>query len=104
MNKHYDRYSGFRSDNGFKSIPFIKIPKLSTDKKKIMGKYTRLDKISNEYYGSPYFSWLILQANPEIASIEFDIKENTIIRLPFPLNSSIDGYIEKVKEHKRLYG
>lgn len=100
--KYYDLYSEFRVGNGFNPIPFIKIPQSSSDKKVVYGKNSRLDKISNEYYGTPYFDWLILQANPSVASLEFSIPNNEILRIPFPLDNAINRYNEGVKEYKRL--
>jgi hypothetical protein len=102
--KYYDRYDGFRVDNGFKPVPFVKIPESSSDKRVVYDTDSRLDKISQEYYGTPYFGWLILQANSNIASIEFDIPNNEILVVPFPLDNAINRYIEKVKEYKRLNG
>jgi hypothetical protein len=102
--KFYDRYEGFRVDNGFSPIPYIKIPEAKSDKKVVYNSNSRLDMISQEYYGSPYFGWLILQANPTIASMEFDIPDNEILRVPFPLDNGINSYINAVKEHKRLNG
>lgn len=102
--KHLDRYSEFRSGNGFQPVPFVKIPKLSSDKKVIYDSDTRLDKISQEYYKTPYFGWLILQANQHLGSMEFDIPNNEILVVPFPLESGIDRYIRGIKDYKRING
>jgi hypothetical protein len=47
---------------------------------------------------------LILQANPEFGGLEFDIPENTVIIVPFPLNKSLEEYQSQVERYKRLYG
>ena len=64
-NQYFDRYQFFLEDGSFKIVPGIEIPIKSSDKyfqyKK--GK-NRLDKVSQEYYGTPYFGWLIVLANP----------------------------------------
>ena len=62
---YFDRYQFFIDDGKFRIVPGIEIAIKGTDKyiqyKK--GK-DRLDKMSQEYYGSPTFGWLILQSNP----------------------------------------
>ena len=32
---------------------------------------------------SPYFGWLIMQANPEYGGSEIDIPDNTTLKIPF---------------------
>lgn len=101
---YYDRYRDFRIDGEVKTLPFIKLPIKSSDKRVLTDIRTRFDKLSQEYYGNPYHGWLILQANPEFGGLEFDIPENTIIIIPFPLNQSLEGYQSQVERYKRLYG
>lgn len=48
----------------------------------------RLDIISNTIYGSPEYWWLILVANNY--SIEFDIEEGEILRIPLPLADALN--------------
>lgn len=100
--KYLDRYAEFRDGSGFKPLPFIKIKKSSSDKRDVYNSDSRLDKISTTYYGSPYFGWLILQANQHLGSMEFDFPDNEILVIPFPLESGIERYINKVKEYKQL--
>lgn len=102
--KYLDRYKEFRVDNGFRPVPFIKILQSSTDKVVIYDKYSRLDKISSEYYGTPYFGWLILQANSHLPSMEFDIPENEPIVVPFPLENGLERYINGINDYKRING
>lgn len=99
-----DRYESFRSDNDFKPVPGIKIPKSFSDKH-IPYKLgsTRLDILSNEYYQSPYFGWLIMLANPEYGGLEFMIPDNSIIRIPFPLNNGLNLYFDGVDTYIKLY-
>ena len=77
MNQYFNRYEYFLEDGEFKIVPGIEIPTRSTDKyvKYIKGK-DRLDKMSQEYYNTPLFGWLIMLANPKVGSIEFDIPDN----------------------------
>lgn len=105
MATYYDRYEKFRTNNDIKPIPGINIPIESSDKQTLYkaGK-TRLDRVSQEYYGNPYHGWLIMLANQQWGGMEFDIPDQTIIRIPFPFTNAIDRYILGVKRHKELYG
>lgn len=104
MARYYDRYKDFKIDGQVKTLPFIKLTTKSSDKRVITDSKTRFDKLSQQYYGNPYHGWLILQANPEFGGLEFDIPENTIIIVPFPLDRSLEDYQSKVEQYKRLYG
>tara|TARA_B100000953_G_C17803644_1_gene352957 strand:+ start:233 stop:550 length:318 start_codon:yes stop_codon:yes gene_type:complete len=105
MNKKYlDRYEEFRGDKGFRPVPFIKISKSNSDKTVTYDNNSRLDKISLDYYGTPFFGWLILLANPDLGSMEFEFPDNSILTIPFPLENGVNRYIEGVKKYKRLNG
>ena len=103
--QYYDRYQDFEVDGGFRIVPGIELPIKGTDKylQYKRGK-DRLDKISQEYYDTPLFGWLILQANPQINSVEFDIPDNTFIRVPFPLTESLQDYKKGIELYKLYYG
>jgi len=103
--RYLDRYEKFRSDSEFRPVPGIKIPEKSTDKYLTykVGS-TRFDVLSQTYYNSPYYGWLIMLANPEFGGLEFNIPNNKTIRIPFPLIPSINSYIEGVDTYIRLYG
>jgi len=47
----------------------------------------RLDLISNRIYTTPEYWWLILRANGY--SIEFDIEEGELLRIPYPLRLAL---------------
>ncbi len=102
---YFDRYQYFESDGSFKIVPGIEIPIKGSDKyiqyKK--GK-DRLDKISQEYYNTPLFGWLILQANPLAGSVEFEIPDNFFLRIPFPLLTTLQDYKSGVELYKLYYG
>jgi hypothetical protein len=102
---YFDRYQFFIEEGNFKIVPGIELPIKGTDKylnyKK--GK-TRLDKVSQDYYGTPVFGWLILQANPQASSIEFEIPDNFLLRVPFPLTSSLQDYKRGVELYNLYYG
>jgi len=92
-------------DGTFKIVPGIDMVFKSTDKfTQFKKNKDRLDKLSQEYYNSPLFGWLILVANPTVGSIEFDIPDNSIIRIPFPLVSSLQDYKKSVELYKMYYG
>lgn len=100
----YDRYSLFRNNGKIEIVPSVTIEKKSTDyyETYILGK-SRLDIISNNYYGNPNYDWLIMMANPEYGSMEFEIPDGSELRIPYPLDTTIKKYIEAVKLHKELY-
>lgn len=102
--KYFDRYDRFRSDSNFKFVPGIKIPEKSTDKYVTykVGQ-TRFDILSQKYYNSPYYGWLIMLANSEFGGLEFNIPNNKTIRIPFPLTESVNDYLSGVDKHFRLY-
>jgi hypothetical protein len=103
--QYYDRYENFITDGSFRIVPGIEIPIKGGDKyvqyKK--GK-DRLDKYSQEYYNSPLYGWLILQANPLLGSVEFEIPDNSHIRIPFPLVTSLQDYKKNIETYNLYYG
>jgi hypothetical protein len=101
---YYDRYQAFRLENSVKSLPFIKLNERSTDRRERIKKNSRLDIISNNVYGSPYYGWLILQANPQYGGLESDIPIGSIIRVPFPFRAILQELEEKISRFDSLYG
>ena len=103
--KYFDRYQYFENDGTFKIVPGIEIPIKGTDEyveyKK--GK-TRLDKISEDKYESPFFGWLILLANPLAGSLEFEIPDNFMLRIPKPLLTTLQDYKRSVDLYRLYYG
>ena len=82
----YNRYSILKKDDGNTDImPFVTLPKNVGDKFENWNiNFSRLDKLSQKYYGNPFFDFLILYANPQYLN-EFDIPDDALIRIPFPL-------------------
>jgi hypothetical protein len=103
--QYLDRYDRFRSDDNFNPVPGIPIPEKNTDKYLTykVGS-TRFDILSQKYYNSPYYGWLIMLANPEFGGMEFNIPNNKTIRVPFPLKTSVNDYLSEVDKYFRLYG
>lgn len=100
----YDRYSQFRQDGSISIVPFAKIPAKDTDFYEIYyrGK-TRLDILSYQYYNDSNYGWLIMQANPQYGSIEFEIPDQATLRIPYPLSQSIQDYRASIEEYNNLY-
>lgn len=99
----FDRYSQFRDGNTINIVPFAEVPVKSTDRYEIYRKgKTRLDLLSYQYYESPDYAWLIMQANPEYGSMEFAIPDGSEIRIPYPLSTSIDDYQKEVENYKKF--
>ena len=43
-------------------------------------------------------------ANPQFGGLEFNIPDQSVIRVPFPFESGIDRYILEVNKYNALYG
>ena len=101
----YDRYKRFKKDGKMYKVPFIKIPKKSSDIYITynLGK-TRLDIVSYQYYGDPNYEWLIMQANPEYGAMEYSIPDGVRLRIPYPLESTLTQYDSDITTHIQLYG
>lgn len=101
----YDRYSKFRNNGSIKLVPFIPIKEKSTD---LYDYYkageTRLDLLSYQYYGDPNYDWLIMQANPEYGSLEYQIPDGARLRIPYPLDTTIMQYNSDIDTYNVLYG
>ena len=84
--KDYNRYALLINDDGTTDqMPFVDLPINQSDKFEYWNtEFSRLDKLSQKYYGSPFYDFLILCANPMYTS-EFDIADGSLIRIGFPL-------------------
>jgi hypothetical protein len=103
--EYFNRYQNFLINGQQTVVPFVSIPEKSTDKRYIFRQgMSRMDKISMEFYNSPYFGWLILSANPRFGGIEENIPDQTIISIPFPLVSSLQDYKAAIDNHFFYYG
>ena len=99
----YDRYTQFRQDGQIKVVPFGKIPPKYTDFFETYHKgKTRLDIISYNYYNDSGYAWLIMQANPQYGSMEYEIPDGSQLRSPFPLAQSIEDYRASIEEYNKL--
>ncbi len=98
--RDYNRYSVLKKDDGdFELMPFIKIPESPSDKYESWRKgISRLDKLSQKYYGSPFYDFFILLANPKFIN-EWEIFDDEIIRIPFPLDRVKTEYEDQIKKY-----
>ena len=103
--QYWNRYSDFLINGEQTIVPFVQLPQKPTDKSYIYKvARSRLDVVSQEYYNSPYFGWLILQANPQFGGLEWNIPDNSIITIPFPLVSSLQDYQNELNNYFLYYG
>lgn len=77
-----DRDVALKSSNILVNIPTIE----NRDTDLYIEYNKRLDIVANDVYGSPTLWWLILCANPKY-QYEIDIPKQTVLRIPFPLES-----------------
>lgn len=101
----FDRYSKFKLDGAFKKVPFIPIEEKNTDVYTYYerGK-TRLDLLSYQYYNDANYDWLIMQANPQYGSLEFMIPDGARLRIPYPLNITLNQYNASIEKYFELNG
>jgi hypothetical protein len=101
----WSRYSQFLINGEQTVVPFVQLPQKGSDKAYIYKvARSRLDKVSQEYYNSPYFGWLILQANPQFGGLENNINDGAILIIPFPLLPSLQDYKAAIENHFYYYG
>ena len=103
--QYYNRYNQFLVNGQQTVVPFVNIDPKPTDKDFVykVGR-SRLDRISQEYYGSPFFGWLILQANPQFGGLENNIYDGAILTVPFPLVASLQDYKASIENYFYYYG
>lgn len=103
--QYYNRYKDFLINGRQTVVPFVKIESKPTDKRFIYRtERSRLDKISYEFYGSPYFGWLILSANPQFGGLESNIDDGSVLFIPYPLVDSLQDYKRALDRHFFYYG
>lgn len=102
---YYNRYKKLNNDEIIISPPFIKLDEKSTDTMVLYDvKKSRLDKISQEFYGVPFYGWLILIANPEYGGSEWNIRDGQAVRVPLPLDTTLREYERKLLRRLEYYG
>lgn len=101
----YNRYKKLQRNGKIMKMPPIQLKKKSTDYYITYKKNeTRLDNVSYNAYGVSEYDWLILLANQDIASLEFEIPNGSEIRIPYPLSTTIEDYNSQIDNYENLYG
>ena len=105
INQYYNRYTDFLINGQQTVVPFVQLPLKSSDRSYIykVGR-SRLDVVSQEFYNTPYFGWLILQANPEFGGLEINIYDGAILTIPFHLITSLQDYNAAIDNYFYYYG
>jgi hypothetical protein len=103
--QYYNRYTDFLINGQQTVVPYVSLPNKTSDRTFIykVGK-SRLDVASQEFYGTPFFGWLILQGNPQFGGLENNIYDGAILTIPFPLIPSLQDYNAAVENHFYYYG
>jgi len=92
----YNFYNLLKTDDYLKDMPVISIKKRTTDKSVLYNKQiNRLDTIAGNIYKDETLWRLILWANQEYF-LEFDIPDNTVIRVPYPLQDVMNEVQTKI--------
>ena len=100
----YNRYNKFLINGRYDIVPSVPIPEKSTDYMEVYDQNkTRLDILSYKYYGDANYDWLIMMANPQYGSMEFNIPDGTLLRIPYPLNVTLELYNKAVDRYNELY-
>lgn len=82
----FNFYKPLKDNDTLKDMPPVQISSRKTDKFILYKKeLMRLDFIAGEIYSDETLWRLIMWANPEYF-LEFDIPDETVIRVPYPLN------------------
>ena len=103
--RYYNRYQDFFVNGQQTIVPFVKLPSKPTDKRFIYRNgVSRWDKISQQFYDTPYFGWIILMANPQFGGLENNIPDGTDLIIPFPLVNSLQDYKKALDTHFFYYG
>jgi len=101
----YGRYNQFLIEGKQTVVPYITLPQKVSDKIYIYRDgISRLDKISQEYYNSPTYGWLILMANPSFGIEEWNIPDGSVLTIPFPLIASLQDYKNQLDNQFFYYG
>ena len=103
--QYWNRYSDFLINGEQTVVPFVQLPQKPTDKAYIYKvARSRLDVVSQEYYNSPYFGWLILQANPQFGGLENNIFDGAVLIIPYALLPSLQDCKAALENYFYYYG
>ena len=95
-----DRYSTFLINNKATIVPFIKLDKKPTDRYEVYKQgISLLDIISFNNYGSSEYVYILKMANAEFGFDEFDYQDEVYLRVPYPLEVTLNEYSDKVSDY-----
>jgi hypothetical protein len=81
-------------------MPKIDIQRRNTDIKIVYNKNrTRLDRIAGDVYGEEEYWRIIMWANPEF-EFEFEIPDDTLLRVPLPKSEVENEIIRKITNNR----
>lgn len=96
----YNFYSLLKDNDSLKNMPPISIDKRTTDKSVTYNSQkNRLDTIAGNIYNDETLWRLILWANEQFF-MEFDIPNNSVIRVPYPLQDVLNEVQLKIVEKR----
>jgi hypothetical protein len=103
--QYWNRYTNFLINGEQTVVPFVPVPAKTSDKNYIfiVGQ-SRLDKVSQQFYASPYFGWLIMAANPQYSGNEYSIPDGAVLTIPYPLVASLQDYKNALENYFFYYG
>ena len=83
---YYNRYKDFTQNGEIKTVPYITLADKPSDKYVVykLGK-TRMDKLSQQYYGNSEYWWVIGLFNGKPTDAHMEMGD--IIKIPFPILS-----------------
>ena len=100
-----NRYKKMIIDGKIVRLPLVKLEKNETDYFEVYHKNrSSLDNISYQYYDDPNYVWIILMANQDYGSLEYEIPDGAILRIPFPLETVLSEYNSKIDKMMETYG
>lgn len=101
---YYNRYSKYEGNGKIGFIPYLALSPKPTDKTMLFEKgKTQLNTVSNDYYGSPYWEWLLRSANASLGTDEFEWPDNSVITIPYPLLDTINEIQSKIEQYQNRY-
>lgn len=87
------RYNKFRVNGSMLRLPLIKLSNKDSDYFEYYKRnVTTLDGLSYKYYDDPNYAWVIMMANQEYGSLEYNIPDGALLRIPYPLDDTLSDY------------
>lgn len=96
----YNFYELLRNNDKLRNMPPFKIDKRESDRSVTYNRQkNRLDTIAGKVYSDETLWRLILWANEEYF-FEYDIPDNAVIRVPYPVSDVINEVQQKISEKR----